>query len=120
MPVYQLAYTQLIAAGATFNPLATWDYETPKGPAQIEVIERATAVGLVGAIKTGGENIKQESNIQAGGTAGVTPSPLNTTPTLGKAMGGLKLSIPYRNPTGGGITVDGVITMIVGGGRRGR
>ena len=115
MPVYQRVWSQSIAAGATFNPLADWDYETPKGNARIEVIERATAVGLVGAIKTGGENIKQESNIQAGGTAGTTPSPLNTTPTMGQAKAGLKLSIPYRNPTGGAITVDGVITMVTAG-----
>lgn len=118
MPVYQFTWSQSIAAGATFNPLANWDYETPKGNARVEVIERATAVGLVGAIKTGGENVKQESPIQAGGTAGTTPSPLNTTPTMGQAKGGLKLSIPYRNPTGGAITVDGVITMVVGGGKR--
>jgi hypothetical protein len=106
------SWTQSIAAGAVFNPLAVWDYETPDVDTMVEVIQRATAVGLVGAVKSAGDNIQQESNIQAGGTSGVTPSRLNTEPVTGRAAAGQKLSIPYRNPTGGAIIVDGVITIV--------
>lgn len=114
----QFAWSQSIAAGATFNPLTTWDYETPDVDGEIEVLDKATAVGLVRAVKSAGDTIRQEDNVQAGGTAGVTPSVLNTTPIVGRVGKFKKLSIPYRNPTGGAITVDGVITFVPRGGRR--
>jgi hypothetical protein len=116
-------FTQLIAAGGSFNPLETWQYETPDRDVMVEVIDRATAVGLRRAITSGGETIKQESNVQAGGTAGVTPARLATEPATGKGRAHLKLRLPYTNPTGGGITIDGTITYVPtggggGGGRR--
>jgi hypothetical protein len=125
----QFSWSQLIAAGAVFNPLATWDYETPDVDVMVEVLQRATAVGLVGAVKSAGDNILQESPIQAGGTAGTLPSRLNTEAVTGRASAFQKLSVPYRNPTGGGITVDGNVTITpiarmaprgFGGGRRRR
>lgn len=114
----QLVYSQSITAGATFNPLTVWDYETPDVDGEIEVIEKATAIGLIGDIKSAGDTVKQAANIQAGGTAGSTPSVLNTTPTVGRVGKFKKLSVNYRNPTGGAITVDGVITFVPRGGRR--
>jgi hypothetical protein len=117
-------FTQLIAAGATFNPLDGWQYETPEQNVMVEVIERATAVGLVGSLTSGGDTIKQEGPIQAGGVAGTTPSRLNTEVKTGQGKALLKLRIPYRNPTGGGITIDGTISYVPlgggGGGGRGR
>lgn len=117
-------FTFLIPAAGSFNPLETWQYETPDRDVMVEVIDRATAVGLRRAITSGGETIKQESNVQAGGTAGVTPARLNTEPATGKGKAHLKLRLPYTNPTGGGITIDGTITYVPtgggggGGGRR--
>jgi hypothetical protein len=111
-------WSQSIAAGATFNPLTDWQYETPQFPGMLEVFSRATAVGLVETISSAGDTLKQEGPVQAGGTAGTTPSRLNTEAVVGRAQAGQKIRIGYRNPTGGAITVDGIIivTPIGGGG----
>lgn len=117
-------WSQSIAAGATFNPLTDWQYETPDFPGMIEVFSRATAVGLLETISSAGETLKQESPVQAGGTAGTIPSRLNTEPVVGKAAPLQKIRVFYRNPTAGAITIDGqiVLTPLVGagggGGRR--
>lgn len=114
-------WSQSIAAGATFNPLTDWQYETPNFPGAIEVFSRATAVGLVETISSAGETLKQEAPVQAGGTAGVTPSRLNTEPVTGRAAPNQKIRVGYRNPTGGAIVVDGQINLIpAGGGGGGR
>lgn len=113
-------WTQSIAAGATFNPLLDWQYETPQFQGAIEVFSRATAVGLFETISSAGDTLKQESNVQAGGVAGTTPSRLNTEPVVGRALAGQKIRIGYRNPTGGAITIDGQIVLTpTGGGSRG-
>lgn len=111
-------WTQSIAAGATFNPLTDWQYETPQFDGAMEVFSRATAVGLVETISSGGDTLKQEAPVQAGGTAGTTPSRLNTEPVVGRAYSGQKIRIGYRNPTGGAITIDGqiILTPVAGGG----
>jgi hypothetical protein len=86
-----------------------------------EVLERATATGLVSSVKSGGETIKQESPVQAGGTAGTTPARLGTEPVTGRARSQQKMRVAYRNPTAGAITVDGkiILTPAGGGARRG-
>jgi hypothetical protein len=47
--------------------------------------------------------------VQAGGTAGVMPSRLNTEPVAWPGAQGDRLSLRYRNTTGGDITVNGVV-----------
>lgn len=114
----QFPWTQSIAAGATFNPLENWDYETPDADVAVEVFHRATAVGLVSVLKSGGFAISQEGPVAAGGTAGVPPGRLNLDPQTGKGFSSRKLSVNYRNPTGGAIVVDGyIIATPIGGGR---
>jgi len=105
----EFPWSAAILAGATFNPLEDWEYETPDVDGAVEVLERATAVGLVSAVKSGGDTIKQEGPVQAGGTAGTTPARLNTEPITGIARSAQKMRVAYRNPTGGTITVDGKI-----------
>jgi len=116
-------WTQAILTGATFNPLTVSQYETPAFDAMIEVFSRATAVGLLETINSAGDTLKQEAPVQAGGTAGVTPSRLNTEPVVGRAAKFQKIIVAYRNPTGGTITIDGQIIITPlgggGGGRRG-
>jgi len=108
----QKAWSQAILAGATFNPLEDWDYETPDTDVGVEVIDRATAVGLLRTVKSGGLAIMQESPVQAGGTAGTIPNRLNTEPTVGEGFASKKLAVFYRNPTAGTITVDGYIVAV--------
>ena len=105
-------YTQAIVAGASFNPLVGWQYQYLPWPAEITVMSRATAPGLLQVYTSGSETIVEESPVQAGGTAGVTPAPLNT-PVQGwhAAMGDL-LKLNFRNPTAGTITIDGIIETI--------
>ena len=114
-------WSQAMLTGTVFNPLTDWQYETPSFQGMIEVFSRATAVGLIETISSAGDTLKQESPVQSGGTAGVTPSRLNTEPVVGKAAAGEKIRIGYRNPTGGTITVDGqiILTPLGGGARRG-
>lgn len=110
-------WSQAILTGATFNPLTDWQYETPDFDGMIEVFSRATAVGLLVTISSAGDTLQQESPVQAGGTAGTTPSRLNTEPVVGRAAKFQKVRIGYRNPTGGTITVDGQIILTPLGGR---
>lgn len=105
------SWSQSIAAGTTFNPLTTFDYEMPDTGVAVEVLHRATAVGLVAVIKSGGIAISQESPVQAGGTAGTLPARQTTEPLTGKGFQSKKLQVFYRNPTGGAITVDGIIIV---------
>lgn len=114
-------FSQAILTGATFNAADGWQWEQPPGPARLEVLARATAVGLLCTITSGGDTIMEESPIQAGGTAGTTPARLNTEPMTGSARGNLRIKVNFRNPTGGTITVDGILTLIpTGGPGRGR
>lgn len=115
----QFPWTQSIAAGGTFNPLDGWDYETPDSDVAVEVFHRATAVGLVAVVKTGGFAIGQEGPVPAGGTAGVPPGRLNIDPITGQGYASRKLSVNYRNPTGGAIVVDGYIVATPNKGSRG-
>jgi hypothetical protein len=110
--------SQLIGAGANFDALTGWQNETPDTDCMIEVLERATAVGLVSVLSSSNETLKQQGPVQSGGTAGVTPSRLNTEPITGKAPKFQKLRLFYSNPTGGGITVDltVILTPLGGGG----
>lgn len=113
-------WSQSIAASGTFEPLASWVNETPDADVMIEVLERATAVGLVSSISSGQQFIKQEAPVQAGGTAGTTPNRQNTEPVTGRGTAFAKLRVFYRNPTAGAITVDGVVNLVPLGGGRGR
>lgn len=117
----QFSWSQSIAAGATFDPLVSWDYQNPDTDVAVEVLDRATAVGLVRVVKSGGQAITQESPVQAGGTAGTIPARQTTEPQTGRGFSSKKLSVFYRNPTAGAITVDGMIiaTPIPGGRGRG-
>jgi len=117
------SWSQAILAGATFNALDEWDYETPDVDVGVEVNDRATAVGLVRVVKSGGLAITQESPVQSGGTAGQLPPRLSTEPQVGEGYASKKLAVFYRNPTAGTITVDGWIVAVpkarsFGGGAR--
>lgn len=111
MPYF--TWSQALAAGATFDPLdsAGWMYRYVPYPAIVEVIDRATAVGVVVTRTFGSDTIQQESPVSAGGTAGVIPSRLNIEPVTEKANGTDLLRVVYRNTTGGAVNVEGLIEL---------
>src|SRR5437667_11898106 len=63
------------------NPLSGWQYEFLAWPAHLILLRRSTDVNLRATIYSGSETIQERSHVQGGGTAGTTPSDLNT-PTV--------------------------------------
>lgn len=108
-----LTWSQLVAAGATFDPIdaAGWQYRYLPYPCVIEVIHQATAVGVVVAITFGSDTIQQESPLSAGGTAGQIPSRFTREPITEKAMQGDLIRVVYRNTTAGGINIEGLVEI---------
>lgn len=107
----QFPFTQSVAAGATYTPLSGWQYEYLPFPALVEVGINATATGVVATISSGSDVLQEESPVQAGGTAGVIPSPLNTPYLSDQAAAGDRLKVSARNTTAGAITVNGIVKV---------
>lgn len=107
MPAFK--FTSSIAAAATFSPLDSWNYETPPRPGVMTLLHNATASGLVCIWTSGSDQILQESPVEAGGTAGVIPSRLTVEPVIDPIAAFDKQRLAYRNPTGGAITVNGMV-----------
>jgi hypothetical protein len=104
-----LMFTQSIAAGAIFDPLDTWNYQYVPRPGIVKLNHNATAVGLLATWTSGSDQLMQEAPVPAGGTAGQIPSDFNVPPMIDQVGPGDRQSIRYRNPTGGAITVNGII-----------
>jgi hypothetical protein len=105
-------FTQLIAAGATALPLATWSYRFPPKLSLFELMVVATAAGVVMNLTTGAESIVQaDSPVTAGGTAGVLPARLNNEPIVDMVNPGEELVLALRNTAGAGITVNGIAIL---------
>ena len=106
------SFSQSIAAGATFRPLDGWQYEYLPFPAEVTVLARAVAIAMVHVYTSGSETIVEESPTQSGGTAGITPSPLNTPVQGWLGAAGDRLKLSYRNTSGAAIVVDGIIEIV--------
>jgi len=109
MPTFR--FTILFVASTTRNPLTGWQYEYLPWPAKVTVLIRSTTAGNVNTITSGSETIVEESPVQAGGTIGVTPSPLNTAADSWIGAAGDRLKINIREILAGTPTVDGVIEV---------
>jgi hypothetical protein len=97
------------------NPLTGWQYEYvprewPAG-AYVKVLQRATTTGVRTTLYAGSQTIQQRSPVQGGGTAGVTPSELNTQPADFIAAPGDRLLILNDEVAAGTPTVDGVLIL---------
>jgi len=91
------------------NPLAGWQYEYLPWPGTIVLLLRSTTVSNRLTMFSGSETIQERTPVQGGGTAGVTPSELNTTPIAFFAAAGDRLKMVIDEVGGLTPTVDGVI-----------
>lgn len=105
----QLTISQSVAAGAVANIITGWQYEYLPWPARIKLLMRAPVATLRSTVFSGSETIQEESPIQSGGTAGVTPSELNTSPVVWDAPAGDRLKVNVRSTDAGAQTVDAII-----------
>ncbi len=105
-------FSQLMTANGTFRPLDGWQYEYLPWPAEVQVLARSTLANVVAVYTSGSETIVEESPVQAGGTIGVIPSPLNTPVQGWHAAAGDLLKLNYRNTSGSAIIVDGIIEIV--------
>jgi len=101
-----------VPIGGTIRPLDGWQYEYLPWPAEITVLARADAVGQLAVYTSGSETIVEESPVQAGGTIGVIPSPLNTPVQGWMGAAGDRLKLSYRNTTAAVVHIDGIIEII--------
>ena len=91
------------------NPLAGWQYEYLPWPAQVIILVRSTTSGNRITVYAGSETIQERSPVQGGGTAGVTPSELNTPAISWLAAAGDRLKLAIDEVLAGTPTVDGII-----------
>ena len=93
----QLNFSQALTANQLgFNPIAGWQFEYLPWPAQVILLVRATDVNERMTVYSGSETIMERSNVQGGGTAGVTPSELNTPAVSWIAAAGDRLKVVDR------------------------
>jgi hypothetical protein len=108
MPAF--IFSQALTANQTgYNPLSGWQYETLPYPAAISIMVRGTTTGCRQQIFTGSQNIMQRCPVQGGGTAGTTPSQLNTPVIAFNGAAQDKLQLLIDEVAGGTPTVDGII-----------
>jgi len=92
-----------------FDPLTSWQYRyVPYARAACTLLARATTNGVRLTLFTGSQCIQQRSPVQGGGTAGVTPSRLNTEPINWIATSGDLILSQYDEVLAGTPTVDGL------------
>ena len=98
-----------------FNPLSGWQFEYVPGTwvrgAVVQVLTRSTDVNTRLAITTGSQTVQERAPIQGGGTAGTTPSPLNTAPVTFMAAPGDRLKLAIDEVAGETPTVDGLVVI---------
>jgi len=97
------------------NPLSGWQFEYvpaqwPRG-AVCKLLVRSTTTGARMTIYTGSQTIQERAPVQGGGTAGVTPSDLNTPSATWIAGPGDRLKLSIDEVAGGTPTVDGIIIV---------
>ena len=106
----QKNFSGALTPGATNdNIFSNWQYQYLPWPARLKLLVRATAATLLVTVTSGSETIAEESPVQAGGTAGVTPAELNTPPVVWDAAAGDFIKVKVRSTDASPQTVDAVI-----------
>jgi hypothetical protein len=110
----QLPFSQALTANQLgFNPVSGWQYEYLPWPAQVIVLMKGTHAvkGMLATVYSGSETIQERAPVQNGGTAGLTPSELNTPAISWIAAAGDRLKISIDETLAGTPTVDGLIIV---------
>jgi len=108
----QFPFSQALTANQLgFNPLSGWQYEWTPYPCSLLILIRATGNTAKLTLFSGSETIQERTPIQGGGTAGVTPSELNTPAISFMAPGGDRLKLVIDETGGLTPTVDGVVIL---------
>lgn len=110
----QFAFSQALTANQkNFDPLAGWQYRYLPWRAHVQLFLRTTgaAGNVTFQVFSGSETIQQRSPMQVGGTAGVTPSALNTQPIEWVAAPGDVMLTLIDENAGATPTVDGLIII---------
>ena len=105
----QLTWVQAILTGAVFRPLDGWQYLYVPFGGIIKINHDATAIDVVVTITSGSDTLQERSPVDAGGTAGVIPSDLDSPPIIDEVAAGDLIKIQYENTSAGTITVQGMI-----------
>ena len=103
--------TAMTANQLGLNPLSGWQYEFLPWPAHVILLVRSTTTGNRVTVYSGSETIQERSPMQGGGTAGVTPSELNTPAISFIGAAGDRLKLAIDEVAGGTPTVDGVVIV---------
>ena len=113
-----LPFSQALTASQLgFNPLSGWQYEYvpaawARGAAVSLLVRTTGAAGTVRMqVSSGSQTIQERSPVQVGGTAGVTPSPLNSAPLTFVAAPGDRLKLAIDETAAATPTVDGLIVI---------
>ena len=103
--------TAMTANQLGLNPLSGWQYEFLPWPAHVILLVRSTTTGNRMTVYSGSETIQERSPVQGGGTAGTTPSELNTPAISFIGAAGDRLKLAIDEVLAGTPTVDGVIIV---------
>jgi len=107
MPQFPFS-TAMTANQLGLNPLSGWQYEYLPWPASVVLLVRATTTGARMTVYSGSETIQERAPVQGGGTAGVTPSELNTAAISFVAAAGDRLKLAIDEVAAGTPTIDGL------------
>jgi hypothetical protein len=108
----QLVFSTAMTANQLgLNPLSGWQYEFLPWPAHVILLVRSSTTGNRMTVYSGSETIQERSPVQGGGTAGVTPSELNTPAISFIGAAGDRLKLAIDEVLAGTPTVDGVIIV---------
>ena len=102
----------LTANQSQFDPLTSWQFRYVPAAwasgAYCRLLVRATTTGVRLTLFSGSTNIQQRGPVQGGGTAGTTPSPLNTPVIEWRAAPGDLILGLFDEVLAGTPTIDGI------------
>ena len=108
----QLVFSTAMTANQLgLNPLSGWQYEFLPWPGHVILLVRSSTTGNRMTVYSGSETIQERSPVQGGGTAGTTPSELNTPAISFIGAAGDRLKLAIDEVLAGTPTVDGVIIV---------